>query len=127
MPKYVPTIVPQDIGEVTRHLDQEFNRIADAVTPDKWDHTHIHVDANYNAGAVPYMFADASGGAFSIFLPAPFEEMILSVKKVDATANAVTIDAGSNTIDGSSTHVITTQYAAYTLYWDKEENSWWIV
>lgn len=39
------------------------------------------------------------------------------VKKVDASANAVTIDGfGSETIDGSATRTTTTQYDSWRLF-----------
>lgn len=128
--KYVPTFVPQNSEDLPRHLDQEFNRIADAVTPDRWEHSHIHVTAAYSAGAVPYIFADATAGAFSVFLPAPTDEMILTIKKLDVSANAVTVDpreSGSNSIDGAASYSLASQYDSVTLYWDKTSSEWWIV
>jgi len=127
MPKYVPTFVPQQPEELPRHLDQEFNRIADAVTPDRWDHSHVHITADYNAGEAPYIFANATTGNIIVYIPAPFDEMIINVKKVDSSSNTVTINGGGNNIDGAATYVISTQYVSITIYWDKEESSWWIV
>jgi len=125
--KYVPSFTPTNVEELPRHIDQEIARIADAVDINRWEHTHIHVEAAYNAGNIPYIFADATSGAFTISLPAPIDEMILNIKKIDSSANAVTLDAGSNTIDGSSTAVMATQYESLTLYWDKTSTEWWIV
>jgi hypothetical protein len=60
----------------------------------------------------------ASGGAFSVTLPAASTStgLILVIKKTDATANAVTIDGNaSETIDGATTVAISTQYQSFTL------------
>jgi hypothetical protein len=46
------------------------------------------------------------------------------IKKIDATANAVTI-SGTETIDGSATQVIVTQNVCLTVVSDGTE--WWIV
>ena len=43
----------------------------------------------------------------------------LAIKKIDSSANTVTIDAaGANTIDGVATKVISTQYDKLTIQWD---------
>lgn len=48
-----------------------------------------------------------------------FQTKILNIKKIDSSANTVTIDpAGSATIDGSLTKVLTTQYDNLTIQWD---------
>lgn len=61
------------------------------------------------------ILADASGGAFSVTLPkAPGKQFV--VKKIDASANAVTITpASGETIDGAASLVITTQWQSYTI------------
>ncbi len=42
---------------------------------------------------------------------------IYNIKKVDASANIVTIQAsGEETIDGASSRLISTQYASYTVH-----------
>lgn len=44
---------------------------------------------------------------------------IINVKKIDSTANTVTLDpAGSATIDGQLTQVLSTQYDNITIQWD---------
>lgn len=56
---------------------------------------------------------DATDGAFTITLPALSElpGLILHIKKIDASGNAVTIDgSGAETIDGATTQVLSTQY-----------------
>jgi len=74
------------------------------------------------------IFCNASGGAFTITLPAASGNggLILNIKKIDSSVNAVTIDANaSETIDGALTAVITTQYESVTIQCDGTE--WWII
>ena len=64
------------------------------------------------------MLADAAGGAVTVTLPAAstVTGQTFHVKKIDATANAVTLDGnGAETIDGASTKATTTQWASYSV------------
>lgn len=48
-----------------------------------------------------------------------FQTKILNIKKIDSSANTVTIDPdGSATIDGSATKTLTTQYESIMIQWD---------
>lgn len=81
----------------------------------------------YTAVAGDVLLCDASGGAFTVTLPAAatVSGSSISVKKSDASANAVTIDgAGAETIDGAATLALSTQYEAVTLWSDG--TSWWV-
>jgi hypothetical protein len=65
------------------------------------------------------ILADATSASMSIVLPelSKARGRWLYVKKIDATANAVTIDGfGSETIDGTATLTTTTQYDSWTLF-----------
>lgn len=56
---------------------------------------------------------DASSAAFTVTLPAAskFIGRVYHIKKIDSSGNAVTVDGNaSETIDGDTTKVITTQY-----------------
>lgn len=89
----------------------------------------VSKSANYTlqiseAGAL----CDASGGAFAITLPtaASAKDVEFFVKKTDSSVYAVTIDGdGSETIDESTTQVISSQYDCITVYSDGTE--WWII
>lgn len=64
------------------------------------------------------ILCDATGGAFTVNLPAAagVTGLILYIKKIDGTANVVTVDgAGAETIDGALTQVIAVQYDSITL------------
>lgn len=57
---------------------------------------------------------DASSASVTMNLPAPNDELnIATIKKTDATGNAVSVATpGSGTIDGNSSLSITSQYTA---------------
>jgi hypothetical protein len=73
------------------------------------------------------LLCDASGGAFTVTLPAAatVSGSSISVKKSDASANAVTVDGNAaETIDGAATLALSTQYEAVTLWSDG--TNWWV-
>ena len=67
------------------------------------------------------IFCDATSGAIIITLP-PVADAVsfeVNIKKTDSSANTVTIaGSGSETIDDSTTAVITVQYEAVTVHSD---------
>lgn len=63
--------------------------------------------------------ADATGAGFTVALPAlPQLLQLVTVKKVDASANVVTVDAGALLIDGAPTIAVGVQYAVYQLQYN---------
>lgn len=66
--------------------------------------------------------ADATSAAFSVTLPtvaSAGDGFIISVKKTDSTANAVTVDAaGAELIDSALTKVLANQFDSVVLYCD---------
>jgi len=82
--------------------------------------------ANYIASDRDCVLADASTAALTITLPSPTANAEVIVKKIDATANTVTISpAATETIDGATSLVLDTQYEAYHLISDG--TNWFIV
>jgi hypothetical protein len=64
------------------------------------------------------LLCDATAGAITVNLPAAAgcAGRIYNIKKIDASANAVTLDGNSSeTIDGAATKATTTQYASFTI------------
>jgi hypothetical protein len=64
------------------------------------------------------ILANATSGALTVSLPKAdgFYGKSVQVKKIDSSANAVTIQAKTGeTIDGTNTKVIATQYMSYTV------------
>lgn len=75
--------------------------------------------ANYTAGVSDFVLADATGGPFTVTLPAnPPANTIVAVKKVDNTTNLVTIVGTSPaTIDGDpAVYLPSPQTAAQLVY-----------
>lgn len=63
--------------------------------------------------------ADATAAAFSVTLPAsPVLGQVINVKKIDASANAVTVDGNGKNIDGTATKSIGTQYTTITVQYN---------
>lgn len=74
------------------------------------------------------ILCDATSGAFTIDLPSAIKSAgrRLVFKKIDATANAITLDGdASETIDGATTNAsLASQYDTITLVCDG--TAWWI-
>jgi hypothetical protein len=83
------------------------------------DHATRTETADYTAQAHDYSIrVDATDGALTVTLPAAgsLPGKVFVVKKVDSSANAVTIDAdGSEEIDGATTESLASQYDAITV------------
>ena len=65
-----------------------------------------------------YTRCNSSGGAFTVTLPTAvgITGRVYMVKKVDSSANAVTVDAdGSETIDGAASYALTAQWDSVTV------------
>lgn len=74
------------------------------------------------------LLCDATTAPFTVTLPDATKNggRKLTIKKVDASANAVTIDgAGSQTIDGATTDSLASQYDSLTMVSDGVE--WWLI
>lgn len=63
---------------------------------------------------------DASGGAFTVTLPTAADHagQAYYIKKIDSSANAITVDGNGSTIDGDATADIPAQYEAWKLVSD---------
>lgn len=80
----------------------------------------------FNEGEI--LLADATNAALTITLPnaAVVNKEKRIIKKIDTTANAVTIEgSGSQTIDGELNITITQPYASYTML--ASGSSWFII
>jgi len=73
-----------------------------------------------------FVLCDASGGAFTVNLPAASTRKKYHIKKKDSTANAITITPnGADTIEGAATYALNTQYKSVTLY-SNGTSTWYI-
>jgi len=71
------------------------------------------VTADHTAVTQSLVLVDASGGPVTVTLPGPTSTAVVTVKKIDSSANAVTIATpGSETIDGDSDRTLTAQWVA---------------
>jgi hypothetical protein len=90
--------------------------------------TKAFADTGYTATITDYtILCNAVGGAITINLPTAvgITGRIYKFKKTDSSANVVTIDGNAaETIDGSATLVISTQYTSFEIQSDNA--NWWI-
>jgi hypothetical protein len=89
---------------------------------------HVAVYSTFTAGSALTFLCDATSGAMSANLPAASGQngRVYIFKKVDSSANAVTVTAaGSDKIDGAGTKVLTAQYSTVGLHCDG--TAWWII
>jgi hypothetical protein len=79
------------------------------------------------ASVTQTVLADASGGPVTVSLPAAGSSGLdVSVKKVDASGNAVTVDGdGAETVDGAATLALSSQYESVRLA--DGLTGWWIL
>jgi len=84
--------------------------------------------ADYTATATDCtLLCDATLADLTITLPAAstVTGRFYNIKKVDGSRNLVTIDATTDTIDGSSTVIITAQWTTITV--QSDGSNWWII
>lgn len=99
--------------------------------------TNIDVLGTVTAAKAATFTVDDSAGTFlcdataapvvvNLPLAASAKYRRITVKKIDASANAVTLDgSGAETIEGAATLATTTQYKAYTV--QSDGTTWWIL
>src|SRR5664280_2009599 len=86
----------------------------------------------YVATANQLIPADATSAAFTVTLPtAPADKTRVTVKKIDATANAVTVAAGGsdvfNKTAGSTSVSLSLQNQAVTVQYNSSTSIWYVV
>lgn len=122
-----------DVGSV--NVKSGTGTIADwgvSIAGEKGDTGAFNVVLNpstpYDASNLDIVVWDASAGNKTVRLPvaASSANYRIEVKKTDASANTITIDPNlSETIEGGTTAILTTQYESITFVCDGTE--WWIV
>ena len=86
--------------------------------------------ANYTAGVSDLVPVSALGGAVAVTLPAaPADQTRVAVKKIDSSANVVTVVAGgSDTINQSGSSVsLVVQYQSAVLQYFASATTWYVV
>lgn len=127
------TAPPSDVEiynrDLHRDLESVFSQINGSLAQTMPKATIFNYSSDYNLNTGIFLnLIDASSAAVQVDLPtaASVPDEIFTFKKIDATVNAVTLQAdGSETIDGSNTWSTTTQYDKVTLISDGTE--WWII
>jgi len=91
-----------------------------------WKVESIVASTTIDVSTTVYL-CDASDEAITLTLTEPSEnkDRLLVIKKLDNSANKVTIDAGSSTIDGSQTYNLNSQHQSIILICDGTK--WWII
>lgn len=113
----------EELGERIRHLEAlEFTQPVFGIYPT--------ITGNTTLTALDYATnGDASGGAFSVFLPVDIAGETFGyeyvIKKIDATANAVTVDGNGVNIDGGATFPLSAQYDYIRV--KRDLTQWWII
>lgn len=81
--------------------------------------------ADYTAKNGDAVLADASGGDFSVTLPAPTSADSVTVKNVGNTGNVTVLPHASETIDGMSTALLGSPNLSRTFLADG--TNWWVI
>ena len=71
------------------------------------------------------ILVDASGGNITITLPAPTTGKVYVIKKIDSSTNTVTVDAGTQTIDGANTKTLSAQYEVLRI--QSDGSNWYVI
>lgn len=91
--------------------------------PSMWTTVEVNSESGINNRS--RVKADASGGAFIVKLPVAEDGLEVKIKKIDASANVVTIQpAAVGTIDSSASKPLSAQYESLSLWCDG--TNWWI-
>lgn len=80
-------------------------------------------------GVASINYIDATAGAYLVTLPATTTTgYLFTFKKIDATANVVTIKAGAaGTIDAANTYLLSTQYKYVTVSSTSVSDVWYVI
>jgi hypothetical protein len=130
-----PTAPPSPASSVTDETTFGVAKIVGTLTTySREDHTHgtpsnstrttlplVTKTGAYSVLSSDYtILADATTAAFTVTLPAATGNSgkMFNIKKIDGTANAVTISTGGGNIDGVSTRAISIQYETVTVQSD---------
>jgi len=94
-----------------------------ASAPGGWN--VISKNTNYTASDGDCVLVDASSGNITITLPEPSKDIQVNVKKIDSSANVVTVVPNGGSIDGESSKEISTQYESY--FFISDGTNWYII
>ena len=117
------TTVPSELSHLVSILNKRLKALEGKLRlDDNLRESVISKTAAYTATARDQtILCNASSGAFTVTLPAAqgISGRIYRIKKTDSGGNAVTVDGNSSeTIDGATTNVLSSQYDVVELQCD---------
>jgi hypothetical protein len=75
-----------------------------------------------------YLRLDATSGAFAVtLLAAPTHGQVMFFKKIDSSANAITINGNGKTIDGAASFTLSAQWNAIGMIYNSATSTWDII
>jgi len=81
--------------------------------------TRVSIVDDHAASDHQFILADGTTKAITVTLPTLIDNAWVTVKKIDASVNTVTLTAGvSGLIDGAATLVLSSQWEATNVYCD---------
>jgi hypothetical protein len=116
--------VPPDAEALPGFLTQELQTIQAAIRPP----SSMNVSNSVTVSPLyRFLECDTTSGGFTVTLPdaTRVHDMEITLKKIDATLNVVTIATLGGLIDGATTTTIATRWGSKTLYSDGD--NWYII
>jgi hypothetical protein len=88
--------------------------------------TSLTAGTNTFSRPVQFVLISAASGNATVTLPGPviYTGLPVYLKRIDSTANTVTIDSGSDLIDGVATKTLTTQYEVLAIM-GRDTGTWY--
>lgn len=110
-PTYTKREVPNDPKQLSGWLQVELGNVQRAFIPTK--SRSVLVSGRVQSTDT-VLYADATAGPITLALPSPdqVKDLVVTVKKIDASANTVTI---TGTVDGVANPVLAAQYDTRTI------------
>jgi hypothetical protein len=112
----VPSVddAPPAVQALTDFLTRELGGIESGMAASRIAAVRVATTAVTLTAQDDVTLGDATGAAFTVTLPDVRRAtgQVLTIKKVDASGNAVTVSAGTTTIDGAGTYPLPAQWNA---------------
>ena len=134
MPTWTPTpatynkrpLNASNVGELVERLTIELGNVERAIRDTNLTPTRTVTASTTLTTADALALVDATAGAVTVTLPnvVTFIGRTFTVKKVDASANVVTVGSVAN-IDGAATYPLAAQYDTVTVCSDGA--TWWVI
>jgi hypothetical protein len=123
-PTYTRRPVPTRTDALPMWLPVEFHAIQRAIAPSTVSTVTANTTLTQSDGVA---LGDATAGAFTVTVPdaAVALGQVVTVKKIDASGNAVTIASAGGTIDGVTTVALAARWNSRTLV--SNGTNWYII